>query len=44
MKMKIQPIRSVGHRKGHAKGKAYSYKCLHQENRDLSNKQCNNVP
>jgi hypothetical protein len=27
MKMKIQP-ESVGHKKGHAKGKAYSYKCL----------------
>jgi hypothetical protein len=28
----------VGHSKGCAKGKVYSYKCLHSENRDLSNK------
>jgi hypothetical protein len=30
---------SVGHSKGHAKMKVYSYKCLHQNTRDLSNGQ-----
>jgi hypothetical protein len=34
----------VGHSKGCAKGKVYTYKCLHMKNKDLSNKQLNYAP
>jgi hypothetical protein len=35
---------SVGHSKGHAKGKVHSCKCLCYKNKDLSNKQSNDAP
>jgi hypothetical protein len=30
MKMKTQPSRTMGHSEGRAKGKVYSYECLHK--------------
>jgi hypothetical protein len=43
-KWKYNQLEPVGQSKGLAKGKVYSFKCLHYKNRDLSNKQSDDVP